>query len=225
MSKPSWFDSSNNIFELSAQPAAADRHPVGNLESLRRVRCLWLISFIQDMRTFLTSSPELGINGLRRYGAVQDSLLLLRADMKQYTLNPPQDDACSEHEFARLACLFFICVLLQASAPAGDAASPLAAPNNFDLMDASLQARDIWSGSVEDLHTALFHHFAQLLDSPQTTNYVLQMTNVLASLSREARRGVEKCLLQILSPVESDDDGSPLDDWTPDSLLSSLRGL
>lgn len=225
MSKPSWFDCSNNISELSEQPIPADDlHPAGNPENLRRVRCLWLISFIQDMRTFLANSPELRANGLRKYTALQDAVLLLRADMKRHMRDPSQEEACSHHEFARLACLFFISVFLQASAPVDDVTAQHP-PSDLAVMDAFLQARDIWSGSVDNLHVALFHHFAELLDNRQKRDYVLQMTNVLASLSSEARRGVEKCLLHILCQVESSADASSFGDWTPDSLLSSLRGL
>jgi hypothetical protein len=225
MSKPSWFDSSNNISELSVQAIPTDDpHPVGSPENLRRVRCLWLISFIQDMRTFLASSPELLSDDLRQYTALQDALLLLRADMKRHMRGPSQEQACSPHEFARLACLFFISVFLQASA-LDDATAPHPSPSNLAIMDAFLQARDTWSGSVDNLYFALFHHFAGLLDNLQKKDYVLQMTNVLASLSSEARRGVEKCLLHILCQVENNAEASSFGDWTPDNLLSSVRGL
>ncbi|KAJ9138402.1 Tachykinin family protein [Pleurostoma richardsiae] len=225
MAKPSWFDSSNNIFELSEQPTSIDMHPMRNMENLRHVRCLWLLSFIQDMRTFLTNSPELRMHGLRQYPAVQDALLLLQADMKRHTLAPFREEACTAQEFARLACLFFISVLLQAAA-SSHAATPPHLPSDLAVIDAFLDSRNIWAGSVEDLHDALFHQFAELPDSLQKTNYVVQMTNVLASLSCEARRGVERCLLHILCQVGSGGDASSSDNnWTPDTLLSSLRGL
>lgn len=193
---------------------------MSNPENLRRVRCLWLISFIQDMRTFLT--PELRENGLRQYTALQDVLLFLQADMRRCMRKPSPEEACSHHEFARLACLFYISVLLQASTPVGHAPH---FQSDLAIIDTFLQARDIWSGSMENLHTALFYHFAVVLDNVQKRDYVLQMTNVLASLSSQARRGVEKCLLHILCQAESSADKSSFGEWTPDDLLSSLRGL
>lgn len=98
-------------------------------------------------------------------------------------------------------------------------------------MDTILQTWNVWPGSVEDLHNLLFSNSTELPGSVQKTHYVLQMTNVLASLSSEARRGVERCLLRILcqaSGINEQGTESPSsfdDNWTPDALLSSLRGL
>ncbi len=60
----------------------------------------------------------------------------------------------------------------------------------------------------------------------QMTNYILNMAQVLGSLSAEARHGVERCLVYILCPAEEIQQELLLEDgWTPDSLLSSLHGL
>ena len=208
MAKPSWFESSNNISELSEQPLSADLHPLGSLESLRRVRCLWLISFIQDMRTFMANSPELRRNGLRHYTAINDAILLLAAAMKRHLLESPGENGCTPAEFARLGCLFYISVLIQASArqyPGDNSgrSSPLSlsgtgmptyGSGDLAVMNTFLEHRNIWAGTVEDLYTGLFDQFRELPDSAHRRDYVLQMTNVLASLSSEARRGVERCL-------------------------------
>ncbi|OAA57506.1 peroxisomal catalase [Niveomyces insectorum RCEF 264] len=262
MAKPSWFDSSNNIFELSEEAVPASIHPMGSSENVRRVRGLWLLSFIQDMNTFLFNSAELRNRGLRRYPGVQDAILVLKTATKRATLDAhrrsrsgggggdgdDEDEACTVAEFNRLACLFFISVLLQTppshgpgqlpenAGPAAEATPPSrpAPSSDLALMDAVLRAWSVWPGSVEDLHNLLFHHCAVLPDSQQKTNYVLQMTRVLASLSSEARRGVERCLLHILNQAggkNGSNEGayerrpSYSDNWTPDDFLSSLRGL
>ena len=231
MAKPSWFESSNNILELSEQPVSANMHPLGSLENLQRVRGLWLISFIQDMGTFTSNSPELRLHGLRQYPNVLDAILLLQADMKRYTLDSYQEEACTSSEFARLWCLFFISVLIQASGqqysdavpPASVATAPNS-PDNLATVNDFLQIQNIWAGTVEQLFSSLFNDFNEIPESTRVKEYVFQITNVLSSLSCEARRGVEKCLLLILGNIGSH--GTSLDDYcTPDTLLSSLHGL
>jgi hypothetical protein len=83
----------------------------------------------------------------------------------------------------------------------------------------------MWEGSVGNMHLFLFHHFVNLPNGSLKTKYAMQMTDVLGHLSLEARRGVEKCLLNMLCGTK----GGKLrfsgeDSWTPDSLLSSMHG-
>src|SRR5690242_305239 len=56
MAKPSWFDSSNQIWELSRGPPDST---TSNVLNLKQLRGLWLISFVQDMRTLRASSSQL----------------------------------------------------------------------------------------------------------------------------------------------------------------------
>lgn len=237
MSKPSWFDASNRIWEICEQPFTPDLHPImGDTQNLHRVRCLWLISFIQDMRTLMGGSSQLYLDGLSFHTAVRDAALLLWADSKYHTYTSMHQPECTPAEFRRLACLFFISVLLQGSMSTHQSAvSPLAqqipimSPGLDDLLllDTFLDCtRPSWEGSVENLHTTLFHDFTSLPEGPQKMKYVLHMADVLRCMSDEARRGVEKCLLNMLCRIK----GSELrfhsdDDWTPDSLLSSFHGI
>ncbi|KAJ9193479.1 transcriptional regulator family: Fungal Specific TF [Paecilomyces variotii] len=237
MSKPSWFDSSNRIWEICEQPFTPDLHPImGDMENLHRVRCLWLISFIQDMRTLMGGSSRLYLSGLSFYTAVRDAALLLWADSKHHTYTAMHRPECTPAEFRRLACLFFISVLLQGSMSTHEyAVSPSSpqAPMNSPVLDDLLLldtyldcSRPLWQGSVEKLHTALFRDFTGLPDGPQKMKYVLNMTDVLRCMSVESRRGVEKCLLNMLCRTKGSElRFSPDDDWTPDSLLSSFHGI
>ena len=238
MSKPSWFDSSNNISEISEGALArADLHPfTGSTENLRRVRCLWLISFIQDIRTLMSCSSEFRSHGLALYIGVRDAVLLLQTDSQRQSNASLQDETCTRPEFSRLACLFFISVLLQGSVSVHNA-SPSPAPDDTAAAPPSLSdlagldiflrvSRDKWEGSVENLHSALFSESPALPDGARKVDYVLQMTNVLGSMGAEARRGVEKCLLHILLPAKAREEESLFDDnLTPDSLLSSLHRM
>lgn len=235
MSKPSWFDSSNRIWEICEQPFTPDFHPImGDMENLHRVRCLWLISFIQDMRTLMGGSSQLYLEGLSLYTAVRDAALLLWADSKHHTYTAMHQPECTPAEFRRLSCLFFISVLLQGSMSTHQyAASPsLEMTTNSPVLDDLLLldtyldcSRPLWQGSVENLHTALFRDFTSLPDGPQKMKYVLHMADVLRCMSDEARRGIEKCMLNMLCRSKGSElRFSPEDDWTPDSLLSSFHG-
>lgn len=62
MSKPTWFESSNNISEISEQ--SFQNAAKAALVDTQKVRCLWLISFIQDMRTLMAFSSRLYMDGL-----------------------------------------------------------------------------------------------------------------------------------------------------------------
>ncbi|KAJ6440139.1 tachykinin family protein [Purpureocillium lavendulum] len=239
MTKPSWLDSSNHIREISSkQPLSAHLHPIlGNSENLHKVRCLWLISFVQDLRTFMhKSAPHLPLIGAQDYPAIRGAMVLLETDFQQHAMASLYNKNCTHREFARLACLFFVCVLLQVSASAQWA---IAADTNEDVTMDSWNSMDIletflsnnramWQSSAENLYISLFHNLYDFPDKAQTTEYVLNLTSVMGAANHEARRGVERCLLHILFQAQSSpqDHGHTVHDgWTPDTLLSSLHGL
>ena len=197
MVKPTWFDSSNQILDISAQPTGVTGlNPiVRSLGGLERLRSLWLLSFVQDMGTFMSNTK-----GLAHFVFIQQALLVLQNDRGQ----------SSEQKFMRLACLLGICVVLQASMPHEQSLASLES-----LLD---DKRESWSGSVNGLYSTL----CEVLD-PQKNEYVLNMTGVLSAISHEARKGVEACLLQMLRQGTRDH-LSTADDITPDVLLSSLHG-
>lgn len=121
-------------------------------------------------------------------------------------------------------------ILLSAIYGRPPVAASLPAPeiyNDMALLDVALAtSRNVWETSVYSLRAFLHHHFvAYHPDGAAKIDYVMKMTDVLGHLSLEARRGVEKCLLNMLCRARegkiwfSADDG-----WTPDSLLSSVHG-
>lgn len=236
MSKPSWFDSTNQIWEISQPAPEGEHHSItGNPENLHRIRCLWLISFMQDLRTFTRTSLGLRFDGLCRYANVHDAVLLLQSDMHRQMRAPVQDEPCSQYEFGRLSCVFLISILFQESAstthtlPAlgsGDCIASLTL-SDLAMLDILLEvSRSSWQHSVDGLRATMFDEGLNIPDSRRKTEYVLHITNVLGSMSSEARRGVERCVLHVLS--EADDDAQALsldDDWSPDTLLSSSHGL
>ncbi|KAL3959312.1 hypothetical protein ACCO45_007474 [Purpureocillium lilacinum] len=237
MAKPSWLDSSNHIREIaSRQPLTAHLHPIlGNSENLHKVRCLWLISFVQDLRTFMhKSAPHLPLIGAADYPAIREAMVLLETDFQQHAIASLYNKNCTHREFARLACLFFVCVLLQVSASAqwaiaadGNEDTPMDNWNRMDVLESFLKDnRTMWQGSAENLYMSLFHNLYDFPDKAQTTEYVLNLTSVMGSANHDARRGVERCLLHILSQSQSSPHERTVHDgWTPDTLLSSLHGL
>lgn len=229
MSKPTWFDSSNEIFTISTQSLAVRVHPVlADMEGLKRIRALWLISFVQDIGTFRSKSPEFYLNGIAQYAALQDAMLLLKSDLQQQGL-VTEDEVCSDHEFARLSCLLYLCVLLQqefVSTPDSGVSAGHRGLDALQLLDAFLeQNRNLWQGSIANLRAVLMDNFSGDGDGVGRADYVLNMTKVMASMSCDVRHGVERCLQRILSPTRGNErevDGD--DEWTPDSLLSSIHG-
>ncbi|PHH64642.1 hypothetical protein CDD82_1748 [Ophiocordyceps australis] len=224
MHKPSWFDSSNRIWELSAQP---HHHAVlSNQQTLDRVRCLWLISIVQDLRTFMnTCPPQLPMHGLGPHGAIREAMRLVEMDFEraQSPSSPDNTTHMDHREYSRLACIFFICVLVQSSA---SLSSPDPSCSDMARMDAHLDlSRQSWQASVQALYTTIFQHEYDLANKAQKADYVLNLTNVLGSRSIQARRGVERCLLHMLCPKSGSLAADQDCDWTPDELLSTLRGM
>ncbi|KAJ3497514.1 hypothetical protein NLG97_g1844 [Lecanicillium saksenae] len=236
MSKPTWFDTTNQIWELSKADAREPQHPVlGQAENVLKVRSLWLISFIQDLRTFMTT-PSVQ---LMQYPSILNALAVLVADFQQSAQDAARrrDNSFSDHEFARVACIFFICVLVQSvsqkqpSSP-GSWGSVLCSPvENTDslvIIDTILaESSNKWQASGPGaLYSALFHGVYDLPDKAKKMEYVLNLTSVLGQTSSEARRGVSKCLLHILYPNQINPHVVYRgDNWTPDSLLSSIHVL
>lgn len=218
MSKPSWFESSNDLSEISNHPIK--RCILGTSVDLHKMRCLWLISFIQDMRNLMGMSTQLYMDGLEVLPSLYDAVLFIRNDF-ELEQKLEADYMASVND--RLTCLFAICILVQESVSLA-----YAAPNNaLNILDMSLHtAGGSWTTSIHSLRSFLHEHFVNY--HPQGTlkiDYVMQMTDIVSHLSVEAHRGIEKCLLNMLCrtrdgrlPFSVDDEG------TPDALLSSVHG-
>ncbi|KAE8376119.1 hypothetical protein BDV26DRAFT_294351 [Aspergillus bertholletiae] len=227
MSKPTWFESSNNISEISEQ--SFQNAAIAASVDTQKVRCLWLISFIQDMRTLMAFSSRLYMDGLASYPSLYDAVLLLRANF--YLANEgPSHSTSFPSDYDRLACLFSICITMQESISRSPITTALPTPeisNDMALLDVALAtSRSVWQTSVYSLRAFLHNHFVTYHpDGAAKIDYVMKMTDVLGHLSLEARRGVEKCLLNMLCRAREGKVWAFTDDgWTPDSLLSSVHG-
>ncbi|KAF5568233.1 tachykinin family [Fusarium phyllophilum] len=196
----------------------------------RDLRSLWLVSFIQDIGTFRTnllrSTPV-------HYSAFHEAILLLKAHRQDHELDTGRPEACSDVEFTRIACLLFICVLLQKS--------PLESPydngtyqegdwnfqrlDNLNLLNFCLEANHpSWHDSLENLNSMLFFHFTASEGTGLDPDYVRNMTAVLASLSGSARYAVERCLLETLCRASGGEQNLFEEKFTPDILLSTISG-
>ena len=229
MSRPSWFESTNNISEIS-EPSANAFSLDPNMD-IQKIRCLWLISFIQDMRTFMGFSSRFYVHGLSAYPSLYDAVTLLRADFQTYHTNKSLSGGpeMTVSDYNRLTCLFSICIMMQDSISSplgGPMGSPSPSHGLIMLDDALANSRSLWQASVSNLRPFLLHHLVEChLDGPQKIDYISRMVEVLSHLSLEAGIGVEKCLLNMLCRTQAVQSTFLVDDgWTPDSLLSSMHG-
>ncbi|KAE8152652.1 hypothetical protein BDV25DRAFT_150810 [Aspergillus avenaceus] len=227
MTRPSWFESSNNLSEISEQSIC--NAALATSVDTQKVRCLWLISFIQDMRTLMAFSSQFYLDGLSSYPALYDAMLLLRSDFHLVSESPCYDHGFATADYDRLACLFSISITMQESisrATPTIASGALDVLNDLAVLDMDLAiSRNLWECSVYSLRAFLHHHFmVHHPDGAAKIDYVMKMTDVLGHLSVEARRGVERCLLNMLCRTWEGKTESLVDDWTPDSLLSSVHG-
>lgn len=219
MSKPSWFESTNDLSEISEH--STRKSILGDSIDKHKMRCLWLISFIQDMRNLMGMSSQLYMDGLFVYPSLYDVVLFIRdafeIDGQTYKIGYHESD------YDRLTCLFAISITVQESVSLAYSAPG----NGLAILDMSLQTyRYAWEGSIHSLRLFLHNHFVNSYpNGALKIDYVMQMTDVVSHLSLEAHRGIEKCLLNMLCrtrdgklPFFVDDGG------TPDSLLSSVHG-
>lgn len=226
MSRPSWFEPTNDISRISDSPinrAISGATISGAYLDLDKIRSLWLISFIQDMRTLMSVASHLYMNGLSIFPSLYDALLFVRTDFEEQAQN-----ACySVSDYERLTCLFSISVLVQESVSSSAARRCPSSMNSLALLDASLDAaRPCWGSSIHKLMVFLHSHFLNFyLDGEQKIGYISQTVDVITHLSFEALRGVEKCLVNMLCRSPDGNVAFLVDDgWTPDSLLSSVHG-
>lgn len=218
MSKPSWFESTNDLSEISEH----NSHSIlGSTIDLQKMRCLWLLSFIQDMRNLVGMSSQLYMDGLLAFPSLYSAILLIRDDFMFQGQAYKTKYLASDYD--RLACLFAISIMVQESVSMNFACPE----NELAVLDRSLQAScHDWVTSTHSLRSFLHSYFVN--SHPKGSlkiEYVTQMTDVIKHLSLQAHRGIEKCLLNMLCrtregrlPFYVDDGG------TPDSLLSSVHG-
>ncbi|KAJ6085085.1 hypothetical protein N7499_004714 [Penicillium canescens] len=227
MSRPSWLESTNNLERISRplfSPCAMQKTPSCDVQ---KVRCLWLISFIQDMRTFMGSFYT---RGLSAYPFTHAAVGLLRHNFQLSIESSGNDSHTMEWEDEMLGCLFSISVLTQESISVlsdGDSTTSTGSNTLHGLEIFLRNSRHMWGHSVHNLRSILYDSLTRLFEEGQSkVNYVVDLVQVLGTLSLEARQGVEKCLLNLLYYLGNNDNNALLVDegWSPDSLLSSMHG-
>lgn len=226
MTEPSWFESVNNISDISESVQCNALDPSLDVQ---KVRCLWLISLIQDMRTFMGSSARFYVEWMSTYSSIYGAVRLIELDFQRVAQNTAPDAVNSASEFDRLFCLFFIVVMMQEGIPSMHTGSANQSESCNSLVRLNIDlttSRWLWASSVCDLRTFLHHHLVEFhANGIQKIDYIRNMVDVLSCLSIEARIGVEKCLINLLCRSKDKRESFLIDDgWTPDSLLSSVHG-
>lgn len=227
MAKPSWFEPTNNISEVS-EPSA-DAFALDPSMDFQKIRCLWLISFIQDLRTFMGFSSRFYVQGLAAYPSLYQVVLHLRDEFQSSHSTASLTHGTSSSDYDRLTCLFSICLMMQesiSSRPIDAMSNPFWSSGLDILEEALLQSRGLWDFSLQNLRRFLYCHLVESYpDGERKIEYVRKMTEVLGQVSLEARIGVEKCLLNMLCRTKDAQAAFLVDNgWTPDSLLSSMHG-
>ncbi|KAG4273557.1 hypothetical protein FPRO04_09680 [Fusarium proliferatum] len=167
------------------------------------------------------------------YSALHEAILLLKTHRQDNELDIGRAELCSDLEFTRLACLLFICVLLQRS-PADsphdigtyqEGGWSFQRLDNLNLLNFCLEANHLsWHDSLENLNSILFFHFTASEGTGLDPDYVRSMATVLASLSGGARYAVERCLLETLCRASGGEQNLLEEKFTPDILLSTISG-
>jgi hypothetical protein len=168
------------------------------------------------------------------------------------------DALANVYEHDRIACLFYIGVMIQecvsskyhntiaTTATTDTNNTKLISPSNFSMCTVDIEIdeksydrlatldkamhdhKSIWMASIPQLEGFLLNHFMNHLGNVNRAEYVLQMTEVLTSLSREARNGVERCLLNMFGGRFGNIDTTAAagvdKKWTVDELLMSIHG-
>lgn len=236
MSQPSWFSPTNNL-SVIANPNILHSSVLGMEIDIRRLRSLWLISFIQDMRNLNSMSSKLRQEGLSMFPSIYRSVLTIKSNYDAdtaFSMSPTflLPNGYSDADNDRLSSLLSISVIVQESLSQtrGQQFSSFF-PNDMNalaVLDMSLSAAPTtWESSVHAIRSFLDQHFIRYYASgSQKVDYVMQMTNIISSLSLEAHRGIEQCLLNMFCRSREGGLRFRSDrNETPDSLLSSVHGL
>lgn len=225
MTEPSWFESVNHISDISKSFQCDAVDPSLDVQ---KVRCLWLISLIQDMRTFMGSSARFYAEGLSTYPSLYDAVRMIYLGYQLAAQNTAPDAVNTASDFDRLFCLFTVAVLMQEGLPSThtNSADHSDSITGLARLDVDLMvSRGLWETSVSDLRVILNNHLVEFhANGLQKIEYITNMADVLNSLSGEAHRGVEKCLINLLCRSKDKQLFLVDDGWTPDSLLSSVHG-
>jgi hypothetical protein len=217
MSSPSWFNTANKISAISEGLSYPEPNSfVNDSLTLHKLRSLWLLSLVQDIQTFVFNNLDTYRDVLVNGRAILSALRLLQAEATSSSNPatasiPNANEDALDNERKKLACLFFICIA--------------STDNDFWLsFNAVLEQFQInWQWSVEGLYETIF--YATAISNDRGV-YALQMASVLGSLSLEARRGVEKCLLFVMWQALGGSGNNVLqgNQETPASLLASIHG-
>lgn len=170
--------------------------------------------------------------GLSSFPCTHAAVGLLRHHFRSSIESFVDETYIPQLEDEMLGCLFSISVLIQESISilsSGDSTASTGLNTLGELENSLRDSRPLWWDSIHNLRSILYESVRRLFEQGEyKVNYITDMVHVLSTLSLEARRGVEKCLINLLYCLgdnNNDSDKFLVDDgWSPDSLLSSMHG-
>ena len=255
MTATSWLDSANRIADIVkvhaeaaaaafASSGAADpgaQTMTGDVQTLHKIRCLWLLSLIQDLCSRRRHGrPGGGSGGLGGHLNAVAAVVFLQRDQESDERDPLMaEQSCNQHELTRLSCIILIGLLVHdassgACSPPRDDAARCASFNlaRFDYLLQLAAAQGTLASSVEGIHSLALSSVLNTHDPPagfQKVQYATHVAEVLASMRPESRHCAERCLYHFLGlPQRREGSDTPLDgdtvaaDVPPDAFLSDV---
>ena len=199
MTEPSWFNTNNNIFGLRSETSSLDL-PI----DLQKIRSLWLVSFIYDLKLFVQLPFWLGATRSPRYPSLYGALFSLR----NRSLPEDYDGSHNTHssfDYEKMSCLLSIGVIVHDS-DSLSAFTSAGMPIELAMatFDATLESsRGDWENSIQALRSALDDHFIKHYpNGAQKRNFASQLARTVQDLGAEATRLVQNTLLCMLLRAE-----------------------
>ncbi len=236
MGKPSWFYSSNKVSEISAaikkRIVENENNPTPGSINYEMLHSLWFLSFVQDLRTLIHESTRFAFKGLYCFPMIGEAIQVIQVSILNFHSNEPLSGEPSIEETNCLTGLLYIAVVLKDSNPSS-AREIMTDPDFVDMSDINEldrlntllgQCEAVWTSSLQNLVDVLLQDGQGLLNNPARVNYIKNLMEVVNSLSWDARRGLERCLLHILGADMTGENGTEQQMWTVDSLLAEMRG-
>lgn len=221
MSTPSWFCSTNQIDDIASQSGAQHllASPDTNATDRHRIRGLWYLSVAQDISNSIVLLPGITEHCLLYYPELQTVVALFQADIYREGSSAFRSRECEGEQYKRLSCILFLAILIQESS------CEEGLHHRATLEDHLATTKESWQNSVQRLHTSIFHSYAVEPSRRRMADYALKMSDILRSMSAEARYGVESSIIYTIClkvpGLATGKDGT----CSPVAFLSQFRGI
>lgn len=142
--------------------------------------------------------------GLWKYPAIHTAVLDLYTS-SGFAIDDSRQEKSSSTPDHGLKCLLFLSLVMQQSIYSSVFAftcktgTDWSFTNDLAALDTFLhESSDRWRGSPQELCAFLFSDFSNHIQRLPGHDFTMKFTDILGQLSEDARRGIEKCLFNML---------------------------